>query len=185
MIRAKFRLSNTLVILAAALPIHSAWAISLSNEEFKEYASEEAYWVVSVDCEDGSDSRVIQQKTDTTQWCSRDLDGYCDDSKEAASEKVCGADFYIELRQIQQTEQAQKRAEQTKLEEERERQQSQEKLRESQERERQRQLSIDAELLDIEQQKLSLRRQELELQKRAVEIRDQLKALEESQQPDQ
>ena len=69
MIKAKFRLSNTLVVLVAALPIHSALAISLSNEEFKEYAPEEAYWVVSVDCEDGSDSRIIQQKTDATQWC--------------------------------------------------------------------------------------------------------------------
>ena len=180
MIKAKFRLSNTLVVLVAALPIHSALAISLSNEEFKEYAPEEAYWVVSVDCEDGSDSRIIQQKTDATQWCSKDLDGYCDDSKEVVGEKVCGADFYIELRQIQQAEEAEQRAEQAKIEEERERQESQERLRESQDRERQRQLSIEAELLDIEQQKLGLRRQELELQKRAVEIRDQLKALEES-----
>ena len=173
MIVNSYKVSILALLLTAGLATTDALAVKLSTEEFKEYAREEAYWVVSVDCEDGSESRTIQRKTDGDQWCSKDLDGYCYDTKVVASDKVCGSAFSVAFTQAIENQQAEERAAREKREQERKRQQAAES-------ERQNKLAIEAELLEIEQSKLSLRRQELELQKRAVEIRDQLKALDEA-----
>lgn len=165
----------------AALIASNAHAVTLSGEEFKEYAPEEAYWVVSVNCEDGSDSRVIQRKTDGNKWCGKEVDGYCFDTKADAADKVCAADYTATLNQIKQAEREKERQEQARLQAERERREA--AAREAAEREkaaeakRQAQIQIDEKLLQIEQEKLSLRRQELELQRRAVEIREALEEL--------
>ena len=165
------KLSLLLLMLTGVLLSNASYAVRMSTEEFKEYAREDAYWVVSVDCEDGSESRTIQKKTDGDQWCSKDIDGYCYDTKVVAADRVCGNSFALALIQKQENQAAQEKLEQQKQEEQQKRDQEEEQAR-------QRQLAIEAELLEIEQEKLGLRRQELELQKRAVEIRDQLKALE-------
>ena len=176
--------------LAALLFTSSSMAVTLSNEELQQYGPEEAYWVVTVDCEDDTPNRVIHRKTDGNEWCAKDFDGFCGGTKDATSEKVCGADYtaQLEAQQLEaeaeaerrREEQAQRDAERRREAQARE-QQAQARQAAAQQAEIQNQISVDEELLRIEQEKLSLRRQELELQKRAVEIREALEDLDEAE----
>lgn len=165
-------------------------AVILSNEELQQYGPEEAYWVVTVDCEDDTPTRVIHRKTDGNEWCAKDFDGFCGDSKDATSKNVCGADYtaQLEAQQLEaEAEAERRREEQSRRDAERRReaqaqeQQAQARQAAAQQAEIQNQISVDEELLRIEQEKLSLRRQELELQKRAVEIREALEDLDEAE----
>ncbi|GAA6137573.1 hypothetical protein NBRC116583_13200 [Arenicella sp. 4NH20-0111] len=170
-----------LVIAGMASMSFQVNAITMSGEEFKEYAAEEAYWVVSVDCENGSDPRVIQRKTDGNQWCAKELDGYCFDSKDDASKEVCGEKYSSAAEELNAQAKDKAKREQEARDNERKRREDAERAAAERKRaadeKRQNQISIDEQLLKIEQEKLSLRRQELELQRRAVEIRDALKGL--------
>ncbi len=182
----------------AVVALYSGLAVSatMSGEKFKEYAPEEAYWVVSVSCDSNSDERIVQRKTDGTQWCNDQFSSYCADTKESAADLVCGQEV-TSLFENESQKQAQAEAEEQKKREEararaqREAQQQQalakqrreaaETQKRAQETQRQQQLLLDEQLLEIEQQKISLRRQELELQRRSVEIRETLKELEAEQ----
>lgn len=173
--------NHFLVAMGIATLSFQASAVTMSGEEFKEYAAEEAFWVVSVDCENGSEPRVIQRKTDGNQWCAKELDGYCYDTKAETGKEVCGEKYNSEFDQINQQVKEKAQKEQAARDAERKRREA--AAREATERKRaedakrQNQISIDEQLLKIEQEKLSLRRQELDLQRRAVEIRDALKGL--------
>jgi len=170
-------IAASLLLLSIMAYQQDAYAVKMSTEEFKEYAREEAYWVVSVDCENGSESRIIQRKTDGDQWCSKDLDGYCYDTKVEAADKVCGNQFSLAYSQVLESQRAQAQAERQQAEAERLKREQEKQRKAAEEQDRQKQLAVEAELLEIEKQKLSLRKEELALQKRAVEIEEQLKAL--------
>lgn len=175
----------TFTALSVLMTANITNAAVLSAEEFKQYAPEEAYWVVSVDCEDGSDPRVVQRKTDGNEWCGKDVDGFCAATKKDAAEKVCSAEYSDALTQRgQAAAESQRRAEaqrQAAAEAARKRREDEARATASRqqaaEAKRQNQIKIDEQLLQIEQEKLSLRRQELELQRRAVEIRESLEEL--------
>ncbi len=156
-------------------------AAKLSGEQFKEYSAENAYWVVSVDCEDGTPERTIQRKTDGSEWCGKSVEGYCAPTKPAAADKVCAAEYAAVLAERAESELAQKREAEAKAKAERERREREARVAAERQRaaeaKRQNQIKIDERLLEIEQEKLSLRRQELELQRRAVEIREALEDL--------
>ena len=180
-----FKFGAAIALATGAFVASVSNAATLSAEEFKEYAPEEAYWVVSVNCEDGSDSRVIQRKTDGNKWCGKDIDGFCFDTKDQAAESVCGTEYGNKLDQIKQSEAAKQREtsaqKQAAEKAENDRRQAQARAasarQQAAEAKRQNQIKIDEQLLKIEQEKLSLRRQELELQRRAVEIRESLEKL--------
>ncbi len=176
--------SSVLTGVTALMVTSQALGVTLSSEEFTEYASEEAYWVVSVNCDDGSDPRIIQRKTDGNQWCGKEVEGYCFNAKAETAEKVCSADYSDSLATAKRAEQERERQEQANRQAEQERRQAQAQAalaqQQAAEAERQKQIDIDEQLLQIEQEKLSLRRQELELQRRAVEIREALESLDNS-----
>ena len=170
----------TTVALSLVLTLthhHDVAAVKMSTEEFKEYAREDAYWVVSVDCENGSEARIIQRKTDGDQWCSKELDGYCYDTKVEAADKVCGNQFSLAFSQVLESQRLEAQAQRQRAEAERKKIEQEKQRKAEQEKDRQNRLAIEAELLEIEQQKLSLRKEELALQKRAVEIEKQLETL--------
>lgn len=178
------------LILSGLAAANISNAAVLSAEEFKQYASEEAYWVVEVDCEDGSKPRTIQRKTDGTQWCGKEIDGFCSSTKNEAAEKVCGSEYSATVNnkaeaqaEQQRRAQAQRQATEQAARDQREAEARATAAREqAAEAKRQSQIKIDEQLLQIEQEKLSLRRQELELQRRAVEIRESLDELESASQ---
>ncbi len=174
-------------ILLSGLIVSSASnAAVLSAEEFKQYAPEEAYWVVSVDCQDGTEPRVIQRKTDGTQWCGKEVEGFCFTERSKAAENVCASEYTATVNEKaeaqaeqQRVAQAQRQAQEKAARDQREAQARASAARkQAEEAKRQSQIRIDEQLLQIEQEKLSLRRQELELQRRAVEIRESLEELE-------
>jgi len=175
-------------IAGALLIVSGSIAATLSGESFKQYGAEEAYWVISVSCEDGSAARVIQRKTDGNEWCGKDADGFCAADKASAADKVCSAEYSGILNERKQAQAAKIAKEREEKAREQARQQAARDAREKAAREtaarqraaeasRQSKIKIDEDLLQIEQEKLSLRRQELELQRRAVEIREALEGL--------
>lgn len=182
------------VVIASSLLATSAYAevSSISSDNLVQYAKEEAYWVADVSCSDGS-KRTIQRKTDGNEWCGKDVEGFCDSTKETTATKICGAQYSSALALLETAKQAQndaaqaeERARRAERERAEQRRLADQRIEEQRlERERQaaaeaaaaplkKQISIEEELLKIEQEKLDLRRQELELQRRAVEIQSLL-----------
>lgn len=179
------------VVVASSLLATTAHAevSSISSDNLVQYGKEQAFWVADVSCSDGS-KRTIQRKTDGNEWCGKDVEGFCDSTKEKTATKICGAQYSSSLALLETAKQAQNDAEQAEQRARRAEQERAEQRRladqqiENQriERERQaaaaaplkKQISIEEELLKIEQEKLDLRRQELELQRRAVEIQSLL-----------
>jgi flagellar biosynthesis GTPase FlhF len=158
---------------------------SISSDNLVQYGKEQAYWVADVTCADES-SRIIQRKTDGNEWCGKEVEGFCEATKEATAKKICGPQYTSSLALVVATQKAQddaaqaeeraKRAERERNEQRRVANQQIEQQRLERERKAaaaaplQKQISIDEELIEIEQDKLNLRRQELELQRRALEI---------------
>jgi len=178
---------TTLLLSLLSLTLTANAEVSgISSDNLVQYGKEQAFWVSDVSCSDGS-TRTIQRKTDGSDWCGKEIEGFCDTSKEGAATKICGAQYTSALSLLETAKQAQNNAAQA---EQRARQAEQERARQSRlasERQAQRdrqaaaaaplkkKISIEEELLKIEQEKLNLRRQELELQRRAVEIETLLK----------
>lgn len=147
----------------------------------------DAYWSADVTCKDDS-VRKVQRKTDGAQWCGKDIDGFCETSKDAAAKKVCGEEYSSELDSLESARITQenaakeaaakaeasanaKREEQRRLADQRiKQQQAAAKAQQAAAAPLKKKISIEEQLILIEQEKLNLRRQELELQKRAVEI---------------
>ena len=182
------------IVIASSLLATGAYAevSSISSDNLVQYGKEEAYWVADVNCSDGS-KRTIQRKTDGNEWCGKDVEGFCDSTKETTATKICGAQYSSALALLETAKQAQndaaqaeERARRAERERAEQRRLADQRIEEQRlERERQaaaaaaaaplkKQISIEEELLKIEQEKLDLRRQELELQRRAVEIQSLL-----------
>jgi len=179
------------IVIASSLLATGAHAevSSISSDNLVQYGKEEAYWVADVSCSDGS-KRTIQRKTDGNEWCGKDVEGFCDSTKETTATKICGAQYSSALALLETAKQAQndaaqaeERARRAERERAEQRRLADQRIEEQRvERERQaaaaaplkKQISIEEELLKIEQEKLDLRRQELELQRRAVEIQSLL-----------
>jgi len=174
-------------VVASSLIAASAYAevSSISSDSLVQYGKEQAFWAADVNCADGS-KRTIQRKTDGNEWCGKDVEGFCDTTKEATATKICGAQYSSAMALLQTAKQAQndaaqaeerarraerERAEQRRLADQRIQEQRAERARQAAAAAPlKKQISIEEELLQIEQEKLNLRRQELELQRRAVEI---------------
>lgn len=178
------------VVIASSLFTTGVYAevSSISSDNLVQYGKEQAFWVADVNCSDGS-KRTIQRKTDGNEWCGKDVEGFCDSTKETTAVKICGAQYSSALALLETAKQAQNdaaqaeerarraerdRAEQRRLAEQRTQEQRAERERQAAAEPLKKQISIEEELLQIEQEKLNLRRQELELQRRAVEIQSLL-----------
>lgn len=186
------------IVIASSLFATAAQAevSSISSDNLVQYGKEQAFWVADVSCSDGS-QRTIQRKTDGNEWCGKDVEGFCDSTKEGTATKICGAQYTSALALLETAKQAQneavqaeERARRAERERAEQRRLADKRIQEQRaERERQaaaaaaaaaaaeplkKQISIEEELLKIEQEKLDLRRQELELQRRAVEIQSLL-----------
>lgn len=79
---------------------------SVSSDNLVQYGKEDAYWVADVTCADDS-KRVIQRKTDSNTWCGKDIDGFCDETKDAAAIKICGTQYTSSLALLEAARQAQ------------------------------------------------------------------------------
>lgn len=163
---------------------------TISSEEFAQYGREDAYWVFTVQCTDDDKGRIVQRKTDGSLWCGKDIEGFCDDDKNAAAEKVCSSEYSQALiniseqqEQQQQTLADQQRAEKRATEERQraarareraatERAKAAEQRRQAAAEElRRNEISIEQKILELEQQELELRRKELEIQRRAEQAK--------------
>ena len=175
------KLYTTLLTSMLLTATAAAQVSSISSDNLVQYGKDQAYWESEVSCSDDS-KRTIQRKTDGSEWCGKDIEGFCDATKESAATKICGTQYSSALALLETAKQAQNDAAQA---EQRARQAEQQRARQDRlanerqlELERQqaaaaplkKKISIEEELLKIEQEKLDLRRQELELQRRAVEI---------------
>lgn len=176
-----------IVLSSPLLAINPAFsqAPKVSSENLVQI-NEDAYWAAEVSCNDNSE-RTVQRRTNGSEWCGKEVSGFCANNKDAAAVKVCGPEYSSALslkessiKAKEDADQAKKRADRAERDREEQRRLSEQRLRQQQEEKARqaaaaaaplkKQISIEEELILIEQEKLNLRRQELELQKRAVEI---------------
>ncbi len=94
-------LSITCALLLSPLLVKADSVSSLSREQFRQDSPDDIFWEVAVSCSGIREKRVIEQKADTEQWCSKEVKSLCDNDKLGAAERVCGASYRRELRAIQ------------------------------------------------------------------------------------
>jgi len=177
------RIGFMVAVALSLSQVSLAEVVSVSPEAFQQYGKENAFWEVTVNCSIAGENvdRVLQRKTDGSQWCGKEVDSTCDQNKGAAAAKVCGETYTEALNRLnEQRRQEQARADQRKAEQaEVEAQQQAAKRNALQAADRQRALqntiSIEEQRIQIEKEKLRLRRRELELQRRAQELEELLK----------
>lgn len=66
----------------------AANVLSTSGESFAQYGKEDAYWVVTVNCDDNT-KYVVQRKTDGEQWCPKGNNSLCSSDKSIAAKNSC------------------------------------------------------------------------------------------------
>jgi len=79
-------------------PTLAANVASLSEVNFAQYGKEDAYWVVTVTC-DNQSKHIVQQKTDQDRWCPKGSNDFCSEDKNTAFDNVC-SDAYADTNQV-------------------------------------------------------------------------------------
>ena len=152
----------------------AANVVSVSDESFAQYGKEDAYWVMSVTCDDDNGERVVQRKTDEDTWCPKDSSDLCSEDKAVAQKNACGDAYTTTLIAIK-TQAKQRRESQNAQRLEAQRQQELEKAAIEQkirdeELKIQNKIALEEQILAIEQERLALTTRELEIENRLIEI---------------
>ena len=84
-------------------PTLAANVASVSEVNFTQYGKEDAYWVVTVTC-DNQSKHIVQQKTDQDRWCPKGSNDFCSEDKNTAFDNVC-SDAYADTNQVKVVEQ--------------------------------------------------------------------------------
>lgn len=88
--------SLTLIFLTLISQYTSASNVaSVSQESFAQYGKEDAYWVVTVAC-DNQSKHIVQRKTDHDTWCPKANNNLCSDDKKIAFENACSNESTVE-----------------------------------------------------------------------------------------
>ncbi len=85
--KATIFLTFTFFILTSNL-VSAANVLSTSEESFAQYGKEDAYWVVTVNCDDNT-AYVVQRKTDGVRWCPKGNNSLCSNDKSVAAKNSC------------------------------------------------------------------------------------------------
>lgn len=124
---------------------------------------------MEVKCVGAASPRIIQQKVERGNWCSKDFPGRCADSTTKLAQAVCTPGFDRDLKELQKS--ASKAAAEQPVEKTdsriEPRAESRVALVASSEKER---LAIEAKRIRIEQERLDLRKRDLELQNEALDL---------------
>ena len=70
----------------------------VSSDNFVQYGKEDAYWAVTVTCNDKS-KHVVQRKTDAESWCPKNDSSVCNEDKTVAFEYVCSDAYLAKIEQ--------------------------------------------------------------------------------------
>ena len=156
----------------------AANVVSASDESFAQYGKEDAYWVMSVTCDDNNGERIVQRKTDEDTWCPKGNTNLCSEDKTIAQKNSCGDSYTATLIAIkaQQEQQARQRREtqnaqrlEAQRQQELEKAAIEQKIREE-ELKIQNKIALEEQILAIEQERLDLTTRELEIENRLIEI---------------
>lgn len=152
---------------------------SVSKENFAQYGKEDAYWVVTVSCDDGNE-HVVQRKTDQDSWCPKGSDSLCSEDKEVAYKNACSEAYTQQTKENQAEAAAKRRAQEAARAAAEEQRIAREIAAAEQaafeaEQNLKNKIAIEEKLLRIEQERLALSQRQLEIERRIVEINDLLK----------
>jgi len=152
----------------------------MSSESFAQYGKEDAYWVISVSCDNDNQKRTIQRKTDSEQWCPKGNTALCSTDKQVVAKNACGNEYTtqnkllaaekakkIAAKKRQQQLAAQQREAAEKAAAEAAIQKAEQELKER--------IVLEERMIEIEQKRLELLQRELEVDRRIVEIDDLIK----------
>ena len=152
----------------------AANVVSVSDESFAQYGKEDAYWVMSVTCDDDNGERIIQRKTDEDTWCPKDSTDLCSEDKATAQQNACGDAYTASLVAIKAQAQQQRQSQnaqrlEAQRQQELEKAAIEQKIREE-ELKIQNKIALEEQVLAIEQERLALTTRELEIENRLIEI---------------
>jgi len=164
--------------LVSSLTISNAIAANVTNvsEESFQQSGKDAFWVVSVSCDDDQGERTVQRNADADLWCPKGAESsLCNEDKSIAANNACSGDY-----QAQSAVLAEKAAEQRRQRRAaaaqaavREKEAAEQAIREA-ELALQAKILLEEELLSIEQKRLEFSQRELEIDRRIVEIDEAL-----------
>lgn len=165
------------ILLASAISntLFAADVTNVSSESFVQYGKENAYWAVSVSCDDGLSDRVVQRKTDSETWCPKDDDSLCSEDKLVATQNACSPAYQAEVIATAKKKALESRRRAKAAEAAAKEKENAERVIREAELALQNKISIDEQLVAIEQKRLELSQQELEIDRRIVEIDEILK----------
>ena len=144
----------------------------VSGETF-EQVQRNAYWVVSVSCDDGSEKRTVRRNADADAWCPKGGSNLlCSDDKSVAAKNACSPQYKSELIAKAQAGAQEQQARQAEANRQK---QAAERANRQAEIALQAKISIAEELVSIEQRRLELVQSELKINRRLVEIEEILK----------
>ena len=173
-----------LSLLLASNTINASNVANTSKESFAQYGKEDAYWVVTVTCNDNSE-HIVQRKTDQEAWCPKGNDSTCNEDKTAAFNTVCSEAYAIKSKEIEAAEelkrqeiaaqQQQEQAQQAQAQQAQNRQTEEEKAAALQairdaEQKIQQQIFIEESIQIVQRQLATLSNREREIQRRIAEI---------------
>jgi len=181
-----------LVLICFALISQHTSATNVANtskENFAQYGKEDAYWVVTVTC-NNQNQHTVQRKTDQDTWCPKDKTDSCNEDKKVTFEYVC-SDAYAETikqaettkpveitkkintaKRVSITDQSKAQAITTqKAAQAQDKALAEQKKREAEQKIQQK-IYIEQSIASIQQEIQTLNNREREIQKRLVEIGD-------------
>lgn len=167
--------------------VFAANVASVSEVNFAQYGKEDAYWVVTVTCNNQS-KHSVQRKTDQEIWCPKNNKGntdVCNENKKTAFENVC-ADAYANTPKTNTDTPTVKAVEEKKtptvtpqqLREAKEKELVEQKIREAEQKIQQRIFAEDSIAL-LQQEIRLLDEREQEIQQRIIFINEIIRSEEE------
>ena len=151
----------------------AARVTNVSKESFAQYGKENAYWVVTVTCDDES-KHTVQRKTDQDTWCPKGNNDSCSDNKNVASENVCSDASLAKTKETKdqtQTAAAQQAREAQRVKDAQEKALVEQKIREAEQRIQQ-QIFLEESIASIQKQIQTLDGREQQIQQRLALINE-------------
>lgn len=169
----KIRLLSTLLFSTMiSANTMSANVSEVSGESFQQ-SGKDAFWVVSVSCDDNDAERIVRRNADADTWCPKGgEENLCSEDKSIAAKNACSSAYQSQSIALA-AEQAEKKRRQTAASEAaaREKEAAERAIQEA-ELALQAKISLEEALLAIEQERLELSQRELEIDRRIIEINE-------------
>ena len=155
-------------LLTFSLPISAFASVDMISLERTKVIGFERYHEVSVRCDGDENSRAMRKKMrHGSNWCSVEVDGFCNKNKFSLARQICSHDqqSYLALSRVSSDDTNSVKTVKTSEEQAKERQEKKTALIKEQ-------MLIEEQRIQIEQRRLELVRQELSLRKSIVASAD-------------